>query len=668
MTNDRDHIRRVGRVIAEYRGVKGRVLTQEKLAEQVGLSRTDVAHLEEGRELLRPEKLREICVLLEVPDRQWVAATHPFYLEAMRFEGLLCEFVGRPVSLEEHDGTDQMVALDRIQQLLREKLTETQSRVQFNSLLTFYGERPVTDMFFAAYLGANAFSDMRSFEQCLRRFQADAMRLYGNFRRAWTQLSRCPKLAEELLPLQSRGLAHYETRTSFLQIDEISAARLPDLGYIAVQRIEKEYKERSELSQALHELAARFEKTGSIAAADLSEKRLRRLRTLLRQFDSPLQLEESLFSRVNEIQLKSEAKRVAPAKRDLAIIQETQQRGLKNLAVYLSEPYMDVYVATSMREDCDFVSVNRFAKNLFTHPKVAPLKLRYFNPTQSWVGDRVAKGLVEALMLRRACVAVYMAQKGDTFGKDSEASVALGQGKTVIVYAPRLYDQRAKIDSEELFSTRDGELDAEIQRRAIDADEGLDQKEKAALVLRDQFAHLTAADVHRIIHEHWADFDLIGELGSVENDHLRKACAEYLTAVSMCKQLADVAPPEPSVRGELTDRMISVAQKFETRAKTFRDIHPLSLQVIVRSGVLNGILVTRSVDSCAALLRSVFANEIDAEVEVDEYNYRLVERSTRSTLRVVSRHQLLTNAFWTQYFEVEAGADSPLASLPAGTL
>ena len=80
---------------------------------------------------------------------------------------------------------------------------------------------------------------------------------------------------------------------------------------------------------------------------------------------------------------------------------------------------MDVYVATSMREDADFQSVNAFIERLFHHEGVSDLNLRYFNPTQSWIDDRVSKGLVEALMLRRSAVTVYMAQKGDTFGKDS---------------------------------------------------------------------------------------------------------------------------------------------------------------------------------------------------------------------------------------------------------
>jgi hypothetical protein len=60
--------------------------------------------------------------------------------------------------------------------------------------------------------------------------------------------------------------------------------------------------------------------------------------------------------------------------------------------------------------------------------------------------------LVEALMLRRASLTIYMAQKEDTFGKDSEASVALGQGKPVVVFVPKLIAPELGIDSEPLGS------------------------------------------------------------------------------------------------------------------------------------------------------------------------------------------------------------------------
>jgi hypothetical protein len=64
------------------------------------------------------------------------------------------------------------------------------------------------------------------------------------------------------------------------------------------------------------------------------------------------------------------------------------------------------------------------------------LKLRYFDPTLSYVDDRISKGLVEMLMLRRASVTIYNASAEDTLGKDSELAATLAQGKAVIVYVP----------------------------------------------------------------------------------------------------------------------------------------------------------------------------------------------------------------------------------------
>jgi len=94
--------------------------------------------------------------------------------------------------------------------------------------------------------------------------------------------------------------------------------------------------------------------------------------------------------------------------------------------------------------------------------------------------------------------------------------------------------------------------------------------------------------------------------------------------------------------------------RFERRAKIFREIHPLALQVILSSGVLNGILVARSVESCAMLLGQLVKNELALELKVDDDNYRLVEKTTQSTIRVISRNQLLRNAFVTFY---TGGAD-----------
>ncbi|MBK7838902.1 MAG: hypothetical protein IPJ49_14730 [Candidatus Obscuribacter sp.] len=70
----------------------------------------------------------------------------------------------------------------------------------------------------------------------------------------------------------------------------------------------------------------------------------------------------------------------------------------------------------------------------------------------------MAKGLVEALMLRRARYTIHMAQNSDSFGKDSEASVALGQGQAVIVYVPKLVVPELSIDSQQMAALSKEEL------------------------------------------------------------------------------------------------------------------------------------------------------------------------------------------------------------------
>jgi hypothetical protein len=288
--------------------------------------------------------------------------------------------------------------------------------------------------------------------------------------------------------------------------------------------------------------------------------------------------------------------------------------------------------------------------------------LRYFNPTQSWIEDRVAKGLVEALMLRRSTVTIYMAQKGDTFGKDSEASVALGQGKAVIVYVPRLYDEENGLDSEKIFKLNAQHLDQHLSNIGIVVEEEIDNREKSKMLLQKQLRNLVIEQFKRVVWSHWADFDLIGEASWIEDRTTRGTVIKFLEAVAAVRNpdaLKQIVLDDPP-RLELIERIVHIAERFESRARSFRDQHPLSLQVIIRSGVLNGILVTRSIEDCGRLLRAVIENKIEMEVEVDNANYRLVEKKTRSTLRVVSRHRLLTFAFWGQYFE----DTPPILSMP----
>jgi hypothetical protein len=58
---------RVGRLVADYRGRHGQMLTQQLLADAVSTTRTRIAHLEEGRELLGQDLLTRVCEHLKIP-------------------------------------------------------------------------------------------------------------------------------------------------------------------------------------------------------------------------------------------------------------------------------------------------------------------------------------------------------------------------------------------------------------------------------------------------------------------------------------------------------------------------------------------------------------------------------------------------------------------------
>ncbi|MFI4974456.1 MAG: hypothetical protein ACHP84_07960 [Caulobacterales bacterium] len=112
-----------------------------------------------------------------------------------------------------------------------------------------------------------------------------------------------------------------------------------------------------------------------------------------------------------------------------------RERALTNTALYLSMiADMDVYVATSMRSRTDFRNMADFCDTTFSDPRIADLRLRYFDPTLSAAIGHEDKGLIECLMVKSASVLVYNAGQLDSYGKDVEAAMALSQGKPVIFY------------------------------------------------------------------------------------------------------------------------------------------------------------------------------------------------------------------------------------------
>ncbi len=645
-------IRRLGELVLKHRLRHG--LTQQKLAEQLQRSRNVITLLEQGRRMPGAADLNQLAILLDLADDpDWRVVTHPGYLEAMAFEAALGEMMGLPLNLEALDPLSQGMLIEAVCVYSVDpetRLSLFQAHAHFNSLLTFYGEAGVSEAFYSRFLGPRNFASVAQFEARVRAFQTAAIHIYGSFHKAWNTLSSCDQtqLQTCLAPLDPIDAGHYRRRQPFTRIQAIARERLDDLGYISAERVRRENRERHELHNLLLELADWVEKDPYGSMMHFPQRRLHRMQTLLRRFDSDLELEENLFSRVNPGDVRREAARLAPEDEDLARIEATQEIGQQNLSAYLTEPYLDVYIATSMRERADFISVNTFVETLFSDPRIAPLHLRYFNPTLSWIADRVAKGLVEALMLKRATLTIYMAQKSDTFGKDSEASVALGQGKAVIVYVPRLYAQTLALDSEALLTLPEHGLRQQLEELGLERDEELDRQGLAAKILSTRLAHLTPQQLAEVVALHWADFDLYGEFKTLASEQRTRATQWLDTLTQTAGPPWPEAPPE--LLPVLIEKLVHTALFFERRAHTFKEVHPLALQVILNSGVLNGILVVRSVESCTRMLEQLLTHTLETELRVEPENYRLVEKHTGSTLRVISKNRLLTNAFWTQYF------------------
>jgi hypothetical protein len=97
----------------------------------------------------------------------------------------------------------------------------------------------------------------------------------------------------------------------------------------------------------------------------------------------------------------------------------------------------------------------------------------------------------------------------------------------------------------------------------------------------------------------------------------------------------------------------AIADHYESRAKTLKEVHPLGIQVNLTSGVANGVLVVRNANSCAKLIYSILMNDMKFKIEYkfdrkEKYIY-LREVISNSIFRVKTGDKLLDNSFWNFY-------------------
>lgn len=88
----------------------------------------------------------------------------------------------------------------------------------------------------------------------------------------------------------------------------------------------------------------------------------------------------------------------------------------------------------------------------------------------------------------------------------------------------------------------------------------------------------------------------------------------------------------------------------EQKRRFFRDIHPLSRLIDFRTGVPVGAMATDSLTEVAELLRRIFENEMEYELEQPKPDYlQLKEILTGSVVRLQTNDLMLKETFWNHY-------------------
>lgn len=494
---------------------------------------------------------------------------------------------------------------------------------QLNELLLLANKDRVERPFFEHYFCTNGSVTCRvgDLSKGVDRFRISAMVRFGNFIYAYRRLSRVPT----------------------------GDALVADLGDCAVRPENRKKKIKSRHSQTLTpELIAKEDThyVGYLTAvqAAFDVKRIELLRSAVAEADwasAKVKLEAisddafrgEMVRILERLQAKEPEKSKAVTLVEQAFtaiqpigdrVRRIQAQAKRNSDIYLTWDYMDVYFATSMRKRSEYEDLFDFVEGLLARDELKELKphLRWFDPTQSFEGSRIDKGLIEALMLKRASCTVYSVQDVDTLGKDSELAATLAQGKPVIAYAPRI-DVAA--ETARLTKERPGTLRRRLNF-VVEADEDLLDRldgptRERVMAFARKLEEFEAS--LPIACKTWLPGGVLESFQKANQEELKTYCG--------------------TIAG-------SLARIYDKRASTLLSTHPLGLQVNLDTGVANGVLVARDLGTCARLLRGVLLNSLDLYI-ADEQNacWVLKERETSSVYRVVTKNRKLTNCFWNFY-------------------
>ncbi|MCX6848346.1 MAG: hypothetical protein NTY98_05460 [Verrucomicrobia bacterium] len=359
--------------------------------------------------------------------------------------------------------------LKKVLPILKDKafpddLTETLSRIlephdpvidreRFNIVMSSFHMPPARHSFFEYYF-EGLIDSTELLERGIVKFVKDAIWHFGELRTAYTVLGKTDDV-KAYIQRHKFDCDDFKSRRPWRMIDDIKPEDRGFLGYVSGQRPFREEKVLDSAEMILNHMEKNRPQYKDLKPADLSFQLAQDLTAELSekvehlQPDAEkmgLQLFEFAELSANKHKIADIRKRV---RETIVKVNSLKEIGRKNQLSYLRNVEMiDVYVATSMRDDREYNDMYTFVHSVFTDELVKPLNLRYFDPTLCYCNSRIDKGIIECLLVRCAKVTIYCAQEGDTFGKDSELAATLCQGKPVIVYVPQgsaALDKRAAV-------------------------------------------------------------------------------------------------------------------------------------------------------------------------------------------------------------------------------
>jgi len=505
-----------------------------------------------------------------------------------------------------------------------------------NRILLTIGIKPASPDFFKIIFQGIDFSDTEQIKLAVEKFRQICMLDYGNFRYGY-------KVLKDNVPLLQRKWTKYFPDNNGIKSAEknylarprpvglipVDPDRLFSLGHLAVDEAIKINKNRQQLKKFLqHALNNKCQDISSVLS--LAKKRGINLQDLVGKVAIPeaenLCPEKITDFSSNYRNIMNKVLSKCAIVEDKQIM-EIQRKGKLNADTYLAMHDLDVYVATSMRDSRELITNWKFVNSLF-HDQLAEWHIRYFDPTQKFLGDRIQEGLMECLMIMRAKVTIYNAQETDTFGKDAELGVTLAQGKPAIVYVARLFENNQKMKI--LYDL----IDKGSEQTAKQLASSIIESDLFNSTQKEQFPDYIATK-NTII-----DY-LIGTVGREYIEELD----EYVISSELMRNGNEI----PDKHNDLIDALIKLISRLEKRALVFREFHPLSLQTSPTDGVARGVMVTRDIETTAEVLKSILTNNIKYKIKLDDKgNWILRDERTGSPLRVVANNIILTTAFWSE--------------------